>query len=110
MPEMPAGIVPVSAGWTVPCSHHAFFFFLLVSYDIYYNIEHEQEGARRNCQRYTIMSEAMTTAFETALTAVKTDVVSMVTTALPIGLAIMGLFLAIRLGINFFRLCSQGSG
>lgn len=49
------------------------------------------------------MSEAMTTAFETALTGVKTDVVSMVTTALPIGLGIMGLFLAIRLGINFFR-------
>lgn len=49
------------------------------------------------------MSEAMVTAFETALTAVQTDVVTMVTTALPIGLAIMGLFLAIRLGINFFR-------
>lgn len=50
-----------------------------------------------------IMSETMTTAFSTALEAVKTDVTTMVTTALPIGLGIMGLFLAIRLGVNFFR-------
>ncbi|MCB5712129.1 major coat protein [Lactonifactor longoviformis] len=49
------------------------------------------------------MSEAMTTAVETALTSVKTDVTGIVTTALPIGLGIMGLFLAIRLGIGFFR-------
>ena len=49
------------------------------------------------------MSEAMTTAFSTALTSVQADVTTMVTTALPIGLGIMGLFLAIRLGINFFR-------
>ncbi|MSA03718.1 hypothetical protein GKG47_20145 [Lactonifactor sp. BIOML-A3] len=49
------------------------------------------------------MSEAMSTAFETALTAVKTDVTGMVTTALPIGMGIMGLFLAIRLGVGFFR-------
>ncbi len=49
------------------------------------------------------MTEAMTTAFTTALTAVQTDVQGMVVAALPIGLGIMGLFLAIRLGINFFR-------
>lgn len=49
------------------------------------------------------MSEAMTTAFSTALETVKTDVITMVTTALPIGLGIMGLFLAIRLGVGFFR-------
>ena len=49
------------------------------------------------------MSEALQTAFSTALTTVQTDVVSMVETALPIGLGIMGLFLAIRLGISFFR-------
>lgn len=49
------------------------------------------------------MSETMITAFSTALEAVKTDVTTMVTTALPVGLAIMGLFLAIRLGVGFFR-------
>lgn len=49
------------------------------------------------------MSEAMTTAFTTALTSVQTDVTGLATAALPIGLGIMGLFLAIRLGIGFFR-------
>lgn len=49
------------------------------------------------------MDEGMKTAFSTALTQVKTDVTEMVTTALPIGLTIMGMFLAIRLGIGFFR-------
>lgn len=49
------------------------------------------------------MSEAMTTALTTAFTAVQTDCVGVVEKALPIGLGIMGLFLAIRLGINFFR-------
>lgn len=49
------------------------------------------------------MSEALTQAFTTALTTVQTDVNGMVTAALPIGLGIMGLFLAIRLGIGFFR-------
>ncbi len=47
----------------------------------------------------TALSEVMQTAF----TQVQTDVVEMVKMALPIGLAIMGLFLAIRLGIGFFR-------
>lgn len=49
------------------------------------------------------MSEALQTAYSSALTQVQTDVTAMVTTALPIGLAIMGLFLAIRLGISFFK-------
>lgn len=43
------------------------------------------------------------TAFQTALNTVQTDVMSYVEIALPVGLAIMGLFLAIRLGIRFFR-------
>lgn len=38
-----------------------------------------------------------------AFTAVATDVVSIVKIGLPIGLGIMGLFLAIRLGIGFFK-------
>lgn len=49
------------------------------------------------------MTESMKTVFETALGTVKSDVFGTVETALPVGLAIMGLFLAIRLGINFFR-------
>ena len=49
------------------------------------------------------MSEALTTAFTGALTQIQTDVVDMVTLAFPIGLGIMGLFMAIRLGIGFFK-------
>lgn len=49
------------------------------------------------------MSEALQTAYSTALTQVQTDVGAMVATALPIALGIMGLFLAIRLGIAFFK-------
>ena len=51
----------------------------------------------------TSMSPEMLEAFTKAFTQVKTDVVGMVTTALPIALGIMGLFLAIRLGIGFFK-------
>lgn len=51
----------------------------------------------------SLVTEAMSTAFTTALQGVQTDVSSMVTIALPVGLGIMGLFLAIRLGIGFFR-------
>lgn len=50
-----------------------------------------------------MLNETLTNAFTTALTAVQGDVQSMVEIALPIGLTIMGLFLAIRLGIGFFR-------
>ncbi|MDE7324124.1 MAG: hypothetical protein K2N73_15705 [Lachnospiraceae bacterium] len=49
------------------------------------------------------MSEALTEVFTTALTQVQTDVTSMVTAAFPIALGIMGLFLAIRLGLGFFK-------
>lgn len=49
------------------------------------------------------MSEALQTAYSTALATVQTDVTTMVSAALPIGLGIMGLFLAIRLGISFFK-------
>lgn len=51
----------------------------------------------------SLISDAMKTAFSTALGGVLSDVVSMVTTALPVGLGIMGLFLAIRLALGFFR-------
>lgn len=50
----------------------------------------------------TAMS-ALTEVMQTAFSQVQSDVVDMVKMALPIGLGIMGLFLAIRLGIGFFR-------
>lgn len=49
------------------------------------------------------LAEDTLQAFTTAFTSISTDVNSMVKVALPIGLGIMGLFLAIRLGIRFFR-------
>lgn len=55
----------------------------------------------------SLVSEAMKTAFTAALQGVQTDVTTMVTIALPVGLGIMGLFLAIRLGIGFFRSISH---
>ncbi len=50
-----------------------------------------------------LLTEAMKTSFSTALTNIGTDVTGMITTALPIGLGIMGLGLAIRIGIRFFK-------
>lgn len=49
------------------------------------------------------LSSDTLTAFSTAFDSIKIDVNSMVSAALPVGLGIMGLFLAIRLGIGFFR-------
>lgn len=48
------------------------------------------------------MTEAMKTAFETALNTVNTDVQGMVTTALPIALGLFGIGMALRWGRNFF--------
>lgn len=47
--------------------------------------------------------ESINTAFTTAVGAIKTDTISMIETALPAGLAIAGIMIAVRLGINFFR-------
>lgn len=49
------------------------------------------------------MGEALTGAFTSAVTTIKADVISMITTALPAGLAIMGIGLAVSIGIGFFR-------
>lgn len=51
----------------------------------------------------TLITESLKTAFSTAVSQVVTDVGSMMSVALPAGLLIMGGFLAIRLGIRFFR-------
>lgn len=48
------------------------------------------------------LSETMTTAMTSAFTGVKTDVLGVIESSLPIALGIMGTILAIRLGIKFF--------
>lgn len=47
--------------------------------------------------------ESLVTAFDTALKAVQTDAVSMMSAALPVGLGIAGIGIAVRLGMRFFR-------
>ena len=47
--------------------------------------------------------ENVTSAFTTAVGTIKTDTLSMIETALPAGLAIAGIMIAVRIGINFFR-------
>lgn len=48
-------------------------------------------------------STGITTAFDTAIKAIQSDTNGMITTALPVALAIAGTFIAIRLGIKFFK-------
>lgn len=50
-----------------------------------------------------LLTESMKTAFSNAVEGIQTDVTSMITVALPAGLAIMGIRLAIRLGVSFFQ-------
>lgn len=47
--------------------------------------------------------ESITTAFTTAVGTIKDDTISMIQVALPAGLTIAGIMIAVRLGINFFR-------
>ena len=47
--------------------------------------------------------EGLVTAFDAALKVVQTDAVSMMSTALPVGLGIAGVGIAVRLGMRFFR-------
>lgn len=53
------------------------------------------------------MSESMTTAVKSAFSSIKTDVVSMMETALPVALAIVGIGLAVMLGVKFFKKISS---
>ena len=50
-----------------------------------------------------LLTESMKTAFSNAVEGIQGDVTSMITVALPAGLAIMGIRLAVRLGVGFFR-------
>lgn len=49
------------------------------------------------------ITEDMKTALSTAFTDVKTDAISIMTVALPAALSVMGIGIAITLGINFFK-------
>lgn len=50
-----------------------------------------------------LLTESMKTAFNDGIEGIQSDVTSMISVALPAGLAIMGIRLAVRLGISFFR-------
>lgn len=54
------------------------------------------------------MGTEIQTALETAFTGVKTDVLSVITTALPIGLGIFAAFFGIKKGVGFFRSIAKG--
>ena len=51
----------------------------------------------------TMVTEAMKTALSDAFSGVAADVISIATIALPVALSIAGLFIAVRLGIKFFK-------
>ena len=55
----------------------------------------------------SMITDSLKTAFTNAVTAVQSDVGAMMALALPAGLAIMGGFLAIRLGVKFFKSVSS---
>ena len=50
-----------------------------------------------------MMTDAMKQALTSAFNGIAADVFEIMGVALPIGLGIAGVFIAIRLGINFFR-------
>lgn len=51
----------------------------------------------------SIITEGIKTAFTTAVNQIVTDVLGMIEIALPPGLIIAGVFLAVGLGIKFFK-------
>lgn len=53
------------------------------------------------------MTEGMTTAVDTAFKAIKTDVIDMMSNALPVALTIVGVGLAVTLGVKFFKKISS---
>ena len=54
------------------------------------------------------ITSGMTTALGTAFTAVQNDVVTLITTALPYAAAIMGIGMALSIGIRQFKKISGG--
>lgn len=60
-------------------------------------------GADAAVTTVTLLSDDLVKAFGDCLTAIGGDVTKFVVIALPVGLAIFGLFKAVRLGMNFFN-------
>ncbi len=54
-----------------------------------------------------LVTEAMKTALSDAFAGIAADVTSIATLALPIALSIAGLFIAVRLGVKFFKSVSN---
>lgn len=50
-----------------------------------------------------MLTEIMKTSFSDAISSIQDDVTGMIALAMPAGLSIMGITLAVRLGIGFFR-------
>lgn len=65
-----------------------------------YNINNKIEGVKR-------MTEGMTSAISKAFSDVKTDVLDIMQTALPVALAIVGVGVAVTLGVKFFKKISS---
>lgn len=55
----------------------------------------------------TMVTEAMKTALSDAFSGVASDVISIASIALPVALSIAGLFIAVRLGVKFFKSVSN---
>lgn len=49
------------------------------------------------------MSESVKTALTTAMSGVKTDVLGIIEVAVPAALAIVGVVMAVKLGVRFFK-------
>lgn len=49
----------------------------------------------------------MESAFDTALTGIQSDVLGFASIALPVALGIVGLFMAVKYGIKFFKSVSK---
>lgn len=48
-------------------------------------------------------ASAIQTAFDSAIKAIQTDTTGMIQTAMPVALGIAGIFIAVKLGVKFFR-------
>lgn len=64
----------------------------------------------RNIKKGDTFMESIVTALSTWGTTVTTDVTTMITTMLPIALGIVGLSLAVMLGIKFFKKVANKAG
>lgn len=55
------------------------------------------------------MDNTITTAFTSGIASIKGDMISMITIAIPIILAIVGLVMAVKFGIKFFKGTAKGN-